>query len=161
MWRRDPRIINLYDKPVFPRPRPKLRSSTSSTLGTTLLLCSMIAVGTVGFLGAYGVIVHRESIFVPVIAEEAKPVQFWDVSGEAPKPDMHSSAVMTAEADVVSAQRAAQAATPEPSALIEKKAEAPPKKKKVHVVRRPMLGTALGFAAAPSFYNAPAPFGGW
>jgi hypothetical protein len=96
-----------------------------------------------------------------VIAEEAKPVQFWNVSGEAPKPDMHSSAVTTAEADVVPAQSAAQTATPEPPVVIEKKAEAPPKKKKVHVVRRPLPGPALGFAAAPSFYNPPAPFGGW
>jgi hypothetical protein len=121
----------------------------------------MIVVGTVGLFGAYAAIVHRESIFVPTIAAEAKPVQRWSTSGEVPAPDMRSAAITAAEADVPVTQRLTQTAISEPPAVVEKKAEAPPKKRKVHAARRPVPSAAMGYAAEPSFYHPPAPFGGW
>jgi hypothetical protein len=158
--RRDPRIINLYDKPAFPRSHPSLRSSNSSTVGTTLLLCSMIVVGTLGFFWAYDAIAHRDSAFVPTITAEARPTQRWDVLGAAPKPDMHSSAVTAAQADVPAAQRVAQAIIPE-AAEAENRVDAPPKKKRARVVHRLSPVAAQAYAAEPSFYRPPAPFGGW
>ena len=160
MRRRDLRIINLYDKPLLPRPRPRASNSTSSEVGTALLSGVVIVVGTVAFMWSYDAIAHRDHAFIPTIAAEAKPIRRWDVSGEAPKPDMHSPAVTRAEADVPATQGLAQAAIPEPSALAEKKAEPPPKKK-VHLVRRSAPGAALGYAAELPFYHPPAPFGGW
>jgi hypothetical protein len=45
---RDPRMINLHDKPLYPRRAPARQAGVSS-LGTTLLSCAAITLATVGF----------------------------------------------------------------------------------------------------------------
>jgi hypothetical protein len=159
--RRDRRIINLHDKPLHPRPRLRSHSSATSGVGTAILLCCTITIGTAGFFWAYGAMAHRGSVFIPALSAQLKPLQRQNVSEAAPAPDMNAPAVAMAEADVPATPGVTPAASSESRAEIEATAETPRKKKKVHVAHRRLASPALGFAAEPSFYQAPAPFGGW
>ena len=113
MRRRDLRIINLDDKPLFTtmsRARLHLvRGWNRAALG-----CRDRSRNR----SLHVVLLQRYRASRPCIhPDDCRRSQAdADVSGEAPKPDMHSPAVTRAEADVPATQGLAQAAIPEPSA---------------------------------------------
>src|SRR3954468_9730965 len=156
--RRDPRIINLYDKPLRPR-RVPARHEESSSLGMTLLSCAAITLATMSFFWGYDAIAHRAGVSVPlsnnVATSERRPVG----ALESLVPDMNAPEIVRANADVPpSAFRKTVAhETEHPS--VEKTAASPPKKK-VRAVRRISPEAQQAYASAPTFSRS-ASLGGW
>src|SRR5690242_9980684 len=97
--RRDPRLINLHDKPLYPRYAPARYTETSS-VGTTLLACAAITLATVGFFWTYDAIAHRDSVFVPTFSPVATGEHRYVPTSEALAPDMNAPAIVRANADV-------------------------------------------------------------
>jgi hypothetical protein len=155
---RCPRIINLHDKPLYPR-RVPARHPEASSLGTTLLSCAAIAVATVGFFWGYDAIAHRDTPSVPsfthAVTSERRPVR----TPETLVPDMNAPEILRANADVPpSAHPKILAAETEHSPTVSKAAALP--KKKTHAVRRVSPEARQTYASAPTFVGS-APFGGW
>jgi hypothetical protein len=154
---RDPRIINLYDKPLHLRQAPA-RHAEASNLGTRLLACAAITLATVGFFWTYDAIAHRDSLSVPsfthVATSERRPVR----TLETLVPDMNAPEILRANADVPpSARQKTHAAETEHSPAVSQAAKPP--KKKTHTVRiSPEAQQA--YASAPTFVGS-APLGGW
>jgi hypothetical protein len=154
---RNPRIINLRDKPLYPRHAPA-RHSEASNLGTRLLSCAAITLATAGFFWAYDAIAHRDSPSVPsftrVATSERHPVR----TVETLIPDMNAPEILRANADVPpSARQKTHAAETEHSSAVPQ-ATTPPKKK-THVVRRVSPEAQQAYASAPAFGSAPS--GSW
>lgn len=154
---RDPRMINLHDKPLYPRRAPARQAGVSS-LGTTLLSCAAITLATVGFFWAYDAVAHRDSPSVPSFAHgttsERRPVR----TLETLVPDMNAPEIVRANADVPpSARQKTFAAEPEHSPAVSKAAMPP--KKKTRTVRRVSPEAQQAYASAPTFRSAP--FGSW
>jgi hypothetical protein len=159
--RRDPKIINLYDRPLYPRPRFSAHREDRNEYGSALLACLAITVVIAGFFWIYDAIAHRGPPFVPVLSETV-PAFRSRLANESPVPDMASPAVALANADVPEEQRAmAQATRPEPDATQSAKtAEPSPKKKpKIRVAKPVPPDAARGYASAPDFFRVP--YGGF
>jgi hypothetical protein len=145
---RDPRIINLHDKPLHPRHAPA-RHAEASNLGTRLLSCAAITLATVGFFWAYDAIAHRDSVSVPtfthVTTSERRAVR----TPESLVPDMNAPEILRANADVPASarQKTHAAETEHPSAV--PKAANPPKKK-THTVRQLSPEAQQAYASAPA-----------
>lgn len=159
MWRRDPRIINLYDKPLYCRRRPVWREARALGLGSALLSCAAITLATAAFFWTYDAIVHRDAAYVPALAQEASITSSSPrPSLDVPVPDMKSAEVVRANADVLLSKAEAQVS--QPPAVERKAAETPPKKKKVQTAIRLPREAGRAYASAPTFFQSP-PFGGW
>ena len=178
--RRNPLIIHLYDKPHLRRTTAWRHSAPSGGAGPAVLACAAIAVAVVVFFWAYDAVVHRENSFVPVAREivgtprKASAAAFL-TPPSAPAPDLHSPAVALATADVPLAQaepRPAESQRAEPQRAEpqqaakdharrekQKKAEAPPKKKRVHAAKRLPPEATRSYASEPSFFRTP--YGGF
>ena len=164
--RRDPLIINLHDKPQSRRPFLRHKPRPSHGAASAVLMCAAIAGCVAVFFWVYDAVAHREPSFVPALARDVRASQRSTTAAtilrppEAPVPDLDSPAVALANADVPAAPQAA-AAKGQVHAAPEKprKAEASPKKKRVHVAKRLPPGAAQAYAAEPGFSRAP--FGGF
>jgi hypothetical protein len=156
--RRDPRIINLYDKPLHPR-RALAQHADAPSLGTTLLSCVAITLATAGFFWGYDAIAHRDHPFVPSLAHaatsERRPVRML----ETLVPDMNAPEIVRANADVPPSALQKIVANETERSTVETTAAMPPKKK-AHVVRRISPEAQQAYASAPMFFRS-APFGGW
>ena len=156
--RRDPRIINLYDKPPHPRRAPA-RHAEPSSLGTALLSCAAITLATASFFWAYDAIAHRDGLYVPSSARAATSERRSVQAPETLVPDMNAPEVVRANADVPpAALRMNVANETEHSPVVSKAAMSP--KKKAHAVRQVSPQAQQAYASAPTFFLS-APFGGW
>jgi hypothetical protein len=159
--RRNPQLINLYDKPLYRRPlfaSPDRAASSGDGL-CRLLACVAILLGTGAFFWAYDMIAHREPSYVPLRAQ-AVTYRTSLIVPEAVAPDMNSELVRIANADVpLSVQKIAMTVDTHKTKLVDH-AEAPPKKKKTRVVKRRLPERAMqAYAWVPNSYSAP--FGGY
>jgi hypothetical protein len=162
--RRDPLIIHLYDKSHTRRSYIQNPPPSGST-SLAVLSCAAIAGGVAVFFWVYDAMVHREPSFVPALARDVAAGPRGALAArilippEAPAPDLHSPAVALANADVPPAPVEPQAAavTGKDHAAPEKpkKADAPPKKKRVHVAKRLPPQAAQSYASEPSFFRVP------
>ena len=99
--RRDPRLINLYDKPLYRRAPVACPHPAAFGFGTALLSCASIALVTSGFFWLYDAAAHPRTPFVPAIAQAARVrTHVTNLSLEVPAPNMNSPAVRFAAADV-------------------------------------------------------------
>jgi hypothetical protein len=162
---RNPLILHLYDKPHCRRSY-SCNPTPSASVGSAVLACATIAVCVGVFFWVYDAIVHRGPPFVPVLAQEITAGPRSAVAAtklippEALAPDLHSPAVMFANADVPPdpegvAAKEPGTATPEQP----KKAAPPPTKKQVRAAKRLSPEAAQSFASAPGFFRVP--FGGF
>jgi hypothetical protein len=97
--RRDPRIINLYDRPLYSRscfPAHRYRAPTSN--GAPVLASVAIVTFVSIFFWAYGAIAHREPLHIPLLTETGASERRAAYQ-PAPAPDMRSEAVAFANAD--------------------------------------------------------------
>jgi hypothetical protein len=150
--RRDRQIINLYDKPLFPRPR--LRPDSVDSCGTIVLCaCLVVTLLATGFFFIYGTIAHPGPFYVPTMMAQPPDGQGSRlVAPEVPAPDMGSPEIAFANADVPE-ERRVPGFNPELAADAFK---APPKKKpKVHIAKRLPEEAAQAYAAAPDFFRIP------
>jgi hypothetical protein len=157
--RRDPLNIHLYDKPERRRSYTQ-HSVAEPDYGSALLSCAAIALFVGLFFWAYDAIAHRESPFVPAMTTASAPrsstVTFKLTPPQAPAPDLHSPAVLLANADVPATTTASvENAAP----LEQEKANTRPKKKRVHAAKRLPHKAAEAYAAEPGFFRLP--FGGF
>jgi len=155
---RDPRIINLYDKPLHPRHAPA-RHADALSLGTRLLACVAITLATVGFFWTYDAIAHRDSrsvtSFTNVATSEHRPIR----TPETLVPDMNAPEILRANADVSpSARQKTVAAKTEHAPAVPQAAKPP--QKKMHVVRRLSPEARQAYASAPTFVGS-ASLGSW
>ena len=134
--RRNPTIINLYDRPLYPRPsysgrhlnpieypRPTL---SYLVIAGALLYC---AVYLASGLGERRLVAPEPT---PPTLERADAVPIL-TAPEAPAPDMSSADVRFAAADANSSH-VKPATTPEPAKIAD---NAPQKKRRVHIVAKP------------------------
>ena len=161
MWRRDPRIINLYDKPLYNR-RPVAPAAPTLGLGSALLSCATIVLATAGIFWTYDAIFHREPAFVPALAQVAPGPQPLRPILDVPVPDMTSAEVLRANEDVPSSLLAgrAEARVSQPLPVNTLSEAPPPKKKTVRTVIRVPRDADRAYASASAFFQPP-PFGGW
>lgn len=156
--RRNPRIINLSDKPLYPRRAPA-QHDDASCLGTTLLSCAAITLATVGFFWGYDAIVHRDILFVPSSAYartiEPRPVR----ASEPLIPDMNAPEIVRANADVPPSALQRTSPNETERSPVASKTVNPPKKK-AHAARRISPEAREAYASEPTFSRSP-PFGGW
>lgn len=163
--RRNSHLINLHDRPLFPRPSSRYAAPASS--GMPVLFCGMIATGVAAFFWAYGEIVHSDPPFVPTFTQTAGLPDYQSPSFKlaglsAPAPDMSPPAVAVANADAVGPHRAD--ANPKPAEPLKKLETS---KKRVRTVKRlsPQAAQAYAWGAPPwsaqrrDFFRAP--FGGF
>jgi hypothetical protein len=143
--RRDKTIINLYDKPLYPRPTYSGRNLKPVAYRRPLISYFVL-------MGAllYGVIYLVDGVSgrpIPSHASEPdlqQPLAVQVLSAlDAPVPDMSSEEVRFAEADAA-VSRAKQMAPADTRKEVSSDAKAPvkaiasaPRKKKVHVARKP------------------------
>jgi len=164
MMRRDPLIINLHDKPQSRRSCRRYTAPPSASAASAVLMCAAIAGCVAVFFWVYDATAHREPSFALARDVGAGPrgalAATILIPPEVPAPDLDSPAVALANADVPPEPQAA-AATGQGPATAEKpkKADAPPKKKRVHVAKRSLPGAAQAYAAEPGFFRAT--FGGF
>ena len=156
--RRDPLIINLYDKPQHPR-RPPARHVEPSSWGTALLCCTAITLATAGFFWGYDALAHRDGLYLPSSARAATTERRPLRAIETPAPDMNSPEVVRANADVPPSAIQKNVAHATEHAPTESNVAAPPKKK-VHAAHRISPEARESYAAAPAFSRS-TPFGGW
>src|SRR6187397_1507879 len=152
--RRNPRIINLSDKPLYPRRAPS-QDKDVSCLGTTLLSCAVITLATVGFFWAYDAVVHRDILFVPSSAHaattEPRPVRAF----EPLVPDMNAPEIVRANADVPRSALPRTFSKETAHFPITSKAVIHPKKK-AHAARQLSPEAQQAYASAPTLFR-PAP----
>jgi hypothetical protein len=160
--RRDPLIINLHDKPQSRRSYLRHQAAPFPSAASAVLMCAAIAGCVAVFFWVYDATAHREPSFVLAHDVGAGPRRALPATAilrppEAPAPDLYSPAVALANADVPPAPAEPQAAAakgqvhgaPEKP----KKAEAPPKKKRVHIAKRLPPGAAQAYASEPGFFG--------
>lgn len=166
--RRNPRIINLYDKPLHPR-LARARHDDASGLGTPLLLCAAIALATVGFFWGYDAIVHRDTLFLPSAAHAdttgPRPVR----ASEPLVPDMNAPEIVRANADVPASAFQRTSSSRSEHSPVASNAATPPKKRapaapQLSAEAREAQASATQaretYASAPTFFQ-PTPTGGW
>jgi hypothetical protein len=156
--RRDPRLINIHDKPLHRRPLVACRTPASSDYGTAILGSVAIVLATGAFFWLYDAVAHSGTSFAPPMHTAVRArTDVSRVPPEVPEPDMNAPEVRRAEADVP--QQSGQVATAHAST--EKKpvvmASAPKKRTPRRVKNQPPQAREA-FAAAPTFYSRP--FGG-
>jgi hypothetical protein len=126
---RDPRIISLYDKPMYPRRASAYRDDPPG-YGTPFLACTSIVVFTLGFFWLYDTVMHRDVPFVPALTQ---PAVASSATGRtlaaAPAPDMKAPAVMLANSDA--ALSAVAASTKHDDVQDSPKTAELPRKKKI------------------------------
>ena len=99
--RRDPRLINIYDKPLHRRPLVARGTSTSSGYGTAFLASGAIVLATGAFFWLYDAVAHSGTAFAPPTHTAARArVDVLRVPPAVPAPDMSAPEVLRAEADV-------------------------------------------------------------
>ena len=165
--RRDPLIINLHDKPQSRRSCRRYTAPPSASAASAVLMCAAIAGCVAVFFWVYDATAHREPSFALARDVGAGPrgalAATILIPPEVPAPDLDSPAGALANADVppAPAEPQAAAAMGQGPAAAEKpkKADAPPKKKRVHVAKRSLPGAAQAYAAEPGFFRAT--FGGF
>jgi hypothetical protein len=136
--RRNPTIINLYDRPSFPRPSYSSRHLkpieyprplwSYLVVAAALLYCAVyLAIGWYGrpLPAKPALLAHQRTGAVPIL-----------IAPEAPAPDMSSKDVRLAGADA-DAARASRVATSEPAKIAAKAPPSLPKKRKIHIVAKP------------------------
>ena len=158
--RRDPRLINIYDKPLHSRPLVARRTSASFGYGTAILMCVAIVLTTGAFFWLYDAVAHSGTTFAPPTHTAARArTDVLRVPPAAPAPDMNAPEVLHAEADV----------PPQPAVVVAAAAHANPdqepvvaanvrKKKTPRPVKHLPPEAREAFAAGTSFYSRP--FGG-
>jgi hypothetical protein len=151
--RRDPRIINLHDKPSHPRRVLAYRDDPPG-YGTPLIACLAIVAFTGGFFWLYDAVAHRDAPFVPALTQPAAAsIYTWRAVPAVPAPDMHAPAVTLANSDVPAQVGAAAAARddaaqePVHTAEIPRKNEIPRKKKTPHGAPEIPAEAARAFAS--------------
>ena len=153
---RDPRLINLYDKPLQRRLLIARRSSASSGAGTAILAGTAIVLATGAFFWLYDAVAHSGTPYVPPThAAVHARTDVLRVPPAVPAPDMSAPEVRRAEADV----------PPQPVAVAHSSGEQKPavvasaRKRKVARPARHLSPEARqAFAAGAGFYSRP--FGG-
>jgi hypothetical protein len=156
--RREPPLINLYDKPLRTRPAFCSHHRTWSGDGySRLCACALVLAFTFVCFWGYDLVAHREPTSGPLRAQAVEYRSDRLSTPVAVAPDMNSDAVRHANADVPAAlQRSEQ--RPEP--LEAKHAAAPHRKKKAPVIaRRPPEPAMQAYAWGPRAFQVP--FGGY
>ena len=133
--RRNQTIINLYDRPLYPRPSYSSRNLNPIKYPRSTLSC-LVVTGALLYCAVYLVsgLYERRPVRVeaaPAKLERADAVPILSVP-EAPAPDMSSEDVRFAAADA-DVSHASPAKTPEATKIAVKA----PQKKKVHIVAKP------------------------
>lgn len=163
--RRDPLIINLYDKPQSRRSYLRHKAPPFPSAASAVLMCAAIAGCVAVFFWVYDAVAHREPSFALArdVGARQRGASATTVLIPREAPDLDSPAVALANGGVPSppAEPQAAAAKGQVHAAAEKpkKAEGPPKKKRVHVAKRLPPGAAQAYASEPGFFRAP--FGGF
>jgi hypothetical protein len=144
--RRDPRIINLYDRPLYSRRSRVSHRDDPAGYGTNLLACTAIVALTGGFFWLYNAVAHRETPFMPAqsAAASANP------SGPPtaiPAPGLNRPAAPSHAMTTAAAHEDTQRPT--------KTAEAPRKIKKIRAVKRIPEEAKQAFAFGFGFSRPP------
>jgi hypothetical protein len=134
--RRNPTIINLYDRPLYARPSYSSRHLKPIEYPRPIL-SRLVVAGALLYCAVYLVSGWYERPPVPPppappTLERAGFVPIIITPG-APAPDMSSADVRFAAADA-DTPHASPMTTPEPAKIA---AKAPPKKRKIHIVAKP------------------------
>jgi hypothetical protein len=152
--RRDPRLINIYDKPLHRRPLVARRTSASFGYGTAILTCVAIVVTTGAFFWLYDAVAHSGTTFAPPTHTAAHArTDVLRVPPAVPAPDMNAPEVLRAEADVPPqpALAAAASATPDnKNPVVVANAR---KKRTPRAVKYLPPQAREAFAAGPVFYG--------
>jgi hypothetical protein len=149
--RRDPRIINLYDRPLYPRPSfPAHRYAGPRGGGAPVLASVMIVAFVAGFFWAYDAIMLRKPLAIPVFPGAAAASYRGTGYEPVPAPDMSSEAVAFANAD---APRLVVQDEPRSAAI------APQGRSAEAAVRAGAPAPRLSREAAQAFAQAPNPVG--
>ena len=160
--RRDPLIIHLNDKPQSRRSCLRYKAAPFPSTASAILMCAAIAGCVVVFFWAYDAMARREPSFALARDVGARPrgplpATTMLIPPEAPAPDLDSPAVAVASADVPPTPDEPQAAAAKGQVHVAsgkpKKADAPPKKRRVHAVRRLPPGAAQAYASEPGFFR--------
>jgi type IV secretory pathway VirB10-like protein len=155
--RRDPRLINIYDRPLHRRPLVARRTSTSFGYGTAILMCVAIVLTTGAFFWLYDAVAHSGTTFAPPTHTAARArIDVMRVPAAAPAPDMNAPEVLHAEADVPPQPAVDVVAHANPDQ--EPVAAAVRKNKTPRPVKHLPREAREAFAAGTSFYSRP--FGG-
>jgi hypothetical protein len=149
--RHDPRLLSLYAKQLQERQRREAGWPAPNDYREILFSCFAVVLIVAGFFWAYGAITHREVPYVLAIDADQSLVRDAGLAAQVPAPDMNSPAVALANEDVPEALRSTAAAASEIKTVAE---IAPAKKRKPHVVRRPLPDVAAqAYAAVPDFFH--------
>ena len=153
MWR-DPRLINVYDKPLHRRPSVARGTAASFGYGTAILASAAIVLATGLFFWLYDAVAHSGTSFAPPTQTAARArIDVLRVPTAAPAPDMRSPAVLRAEADVPPQPVAVAAhATPEQNPVLAANA---PKKRTPRPMKHLPPEARQAFAAGTGFYSRP------
>jgi len=147
--RRDPGIINLYDRPLYSRRSRVSHRDDPAGFGTNLLVCTAIVALTGGFFWLYDAVAHRQPPFVPALTQPAvASANRWGPPTAIPArglnaPTAPSHTATTAAKHDDTAQRPT------------KTAEAPRKIKKVRAVKRIPEEAKQAFAFGFGFSRPP------
>jgi hypothetical protein len=123
--RRNPTIINLYDRPSFPRPSYSSRHLKPIEYPRPLWSYLVVAAALLYCAVYLALLAHQRTGAVPIL-----------IAPEAPAPDMSSKDVRLAGADA-DAARASRVATSEPAKIAAKAPPSLPRKRKIHIVAKP------------------------
>jgi hypothetical protein len=157
MWRRDPQIILLYDRPLHDRMPARSQYVASTSNAIAVLWCSLIILGTVTFFWIYNLFGHYDEPVAPALSRTLKPVAVKSMGhDEPPSPDMKSPAVLRANADV-------PIDSTSPADIAAQKIDSPPMadhrslpKNKIDRVKRKHLPpeASHAYGAAPNYHKS-------
>jgi len=123
---------------------------------TRIAGCIALASAVAGFLWIYGLIFHRDEVWIPSWSQEAaksrnESSRFVLIAPTAPQPDMHSAGIQFANSDVVSPQTqiAPDHITPTSESRVEP-ARHTPKPKATRVLP---AGAANSYASERHYYS--------
>lgn len=159
MWRRNPKIIHLYDKPLSVRTPARSRYPAPSSSTIPVLWCSMIIIGTVAFFWVYDLLDHHDVPMVPALSRTSRPVAPKSMRhDEPPSPDMNSPEVLRANADVAT-EPASPSGIPDretsDAASMPQRHRGPPKINKVRLKRKHLPPEAAhAYGAAPNYLRS-------
>lgn len=157
---RDPRLINIYDKPRRRRALVACRTPASSDYGTAILASVTIVLATGAFFWLYDTVAHSRTSVAPLTHTVTRlRADVSRVPPEVPEPDMSAPEVRRAEADVppqLGRPAAAHATTDQKPVVV---ANAP-KKRTPRPMKHLRPEAREAFAAGPSYYSNSRSFGG-
>ena len=151
----DPRILSFYATQLQTRQRRLAGWPETDNYGEKFLACLAIVLALSAFLWVYEELVHRDPLSIPTLTASAGHNRTRGsvlTAREVPAPNMASPAVARASEDVpeqIPMTASTTQAEPTPAVT------APPKKRKVHHVKRLPRGAADAYAADPGFFGSP------